>query len=93
MAATILTTDDLDQFKCELFSELKTMFNSKQVDGKLRWLKNSEVKKLLKISNSTLQTLRANGTLSFTKIGGIIYYDRQEIDQILEDNRVSHKLD
>jgi hypothetical protein len=48
-----------------------------------RWLKSVEIRKLLNISPGTLQTLRNNGKLPFSKIGGLIYYDAHEIDQIL----------
>ena len=49
-----------------------------------QWLKSSEVRKLLKISPGTLQNLRINGTLTYNKIGGIIYYNYTEIQKMLE---------
>jgi hypothetical protein len=42
------------------------------------------VKNLLKISPGTLQNLRMNGTLRFTKIGGILYYKYEDIIEVLE---------
>ncbi|RXG11180.1 hypothetical protein DSM03_1291, partial [Leeuwenhoekiella aestuarii] len=39
-------------------------------------------------SPGTLQNLRINGTIPFTKVGGIIYYDAQEIQQLMEANRI-----
>ena len=48
-----------------------------------RWLKSSDVRKMLGISSGTLQTLRNNGKIPFTKVGGLIYYDAAEINQIL----------
>ena len=50
-------------------------------------LKSSEVRKLLKISPGTLQNLRINGTLSFTKIGSIIYYSYEDIEAMLDSNK------
>lgn len=50
-----------------------------------QWLKSSEVRKLLKISSGTLQNLRINGTLSYNRIGGIIYYNYGEIQKILNN--------
>ena len=41
---------------------------------------------MLNISPGTLQNLRINGTLRFTKMGGIIYYKLEDINKILEDN-------
>jgi len=49
-----------------------------------KYLKSYQVKNLLKISGGTLQTLRANGTLKFTRIGHIIYYNYEDIMQLLE---------
>ncbi|WP_421878262.1 helix-turn-helix domain-containing protein [Marinoscillum sp.] len=40
------------------------------------------------MSPGTLQNLRINGTLPFTKIGGVIYYDYQDIHKMLTENRV-----
>ena len=34
---------------------------------------------MLRISPGTLQNLRVNGTLAYTKIGGIIYYKYEDI--------------
>ena len=91
MGTPIITQADLDQFKEDVVNELRTVLaESKQ--QKTRWLKNNEVKKMLKMSHSTLQTLRANGTLSYSKIGGIIYYDSEEIEKILEENKVSNRV-
>lgn len=34
----------------------------------------------------TLQNLRINGTLTFTKIGGIMYYNYSDIEKVLNGN-------
>ncbi|MDR5591147.1 MULTISPECIES: helix-turn-helix domain-containing protein [Christiangramia] len=93
MPTSIITTDDLREFKMELLEELKTLL-SKQNSGTLkRYLKSSEVMDLLQISPGTLQNLRINGTLPYTKVGGIIYYDVQEIHRVMDENRVKHNFD
>lgn len=43
------------------------------------------VKELLKISTGTLQNLRINGSLSFTRIGGTLYYNYKDIEKMLEN--------
>ncbi len=89
MGTPIITQADLDQFKADVINELKLlMSNEKTV--KTKWVKNKEVKKLLQISHSTLQTLRDNGTLSYSKIGGILYYNLEEIEKVMEDNKISN---
>lgn len=89
MPTSIITTDDLREFKKELISEIREMFE-KQEKGiaTKRWLKSTEVMKILKISPGTLQNFRVNGTLPFTKIGGIIYYDSSDLNEILTANKV-----
>ena len=86
MSVNILTREDLYQFKTELFEELKTLIPEQENLQLKKWLKSDEVKKLLKVSPGTLQTLRINGTLTYTKLGGIIYYDYEHIEKILQQN-------
>lgn len=92
MPATIITTDDLREFKLELLADIKNIL-SKQSQGQLKkYLKSSELMDLLKISPGTLQNLRINGTLPFTKVGGIIYYDAAEIQKVMDKNRVDNTI-
>ena len=87
MAIEVITREDLNEFRELLLSELNNLFNSKPQQQK-QWLKSNEVRKLLNISPGTLQNLRINGTLSYTKIGSILYYPYQDIQKLLEHNRV-----
>jgi len=56
------------------------------------WLDNQEVMQLLHISPRTLQTLRTNGTLPFSRIRKKLYYRKQDILKILSDNYIMHKI-
>lgn len=89
MAASIITTEDLYEFKIDLLQEIKKMLQSVEPNTNKKWLKSKEVIKLLNISAGTLQNLRINGTLSYTKIGGTIYYENQDIDKLLEKNKIN----
>ena len=85
MPTSIITTDDLREFKMELLDDIKNLL-TKQSSGKIkRYLKSSEVMDLLQISPGTLQNLRINGTLPYTKVGGIIYYDAEEIQNVMNN--------
>ena len=88
MAIEVITREDLNEFRILLLNDLKEIFKSEPQQAK-QWLKSKEVRKLLNISPGTLQTLRINKTLSYTKIGGIIYYAQTDIDKILDENKVS----
>ncbi|WP_281986907.1 helix-turn-helix domain-containing protein [Aquimarina aggregata] len=90
MPTSIITTDDLRDFKMELLDDIKTLL-TRQASGKIKkYLKSSEVMEMLQISPGTLQNLRINGTLPYTKVGGIIFYDVDEIEKVMEANRVQH---
>tara|TARA_R110002051_G_scaffold87020_1_gene153104 strand:- start:686 stop:970 length:285 start_codon:yes stop_codon:yes gene_type:complete len=92
MPTTIITSDDLREFKMELLDDIKSLL-AKQRSGKLKkYLKSSEVMDLLQVSPGTLQNLRINGTLPYTKVGGIIYYDAEEIQTVMTENRVHHTI-
>lgn len=90
MAAEIITTDDLREFKMEMLQEIKSLLQSTNNTPTKKWLKSSEVRKLLGISTGTLQTFRINGTLPYSKIGGIILYSYEEIQKVILDNRIDH---
>ena len=89
MPVTILTTDDLYDFKLELLEEIKKLVVQANSQEAKMYLKSSEVMEMLSISPGTLQNLRINGTLPYSKIGGIILYELKEIERVLEENRVS----
>ncbi len=93
MPTSIITTDDLREFKLELLDDINKLL-VQHATGKLKkYLKSSEVMDMLQVSLGTLQNLRVNGTLPYTKVGGIIYYDAEEIQSVMTANRVHHKID
>ena len=92
MAATIITTEDLQEFKHELLQDLKELLSTQTSLKQKKWLKSPEVRELLSISPGTLQNLRINGTLPYTKVGGVIYYDYEEIVKVMEENRTHNKF-
>lgn len=51
------------------------------------WLDSQEVLQLLRISPRTLQNLRDQGKIGFTRIGKkLIYYSRESVERILKQN-------
>jgi len=42
---------------------------------------------MLGISAATLQNLRVNGTMPYSKIGGVIFYDKAEVLEVLNRNK------
>ena len=91
MPVNILTTDDLYEFKLELLEEIKKIIKPQTSEEPKKYLKSAEVMEMLSISPGTLQNLRINGTLPYSKIGGIILYEEKEIERVLEENKVSSR--
>lgn len=83
MATEIITKEDLNEFRELLLNDIKVLLGRSSSDQP-KWLKSYQVKNMLKVSPGTLQNLRVNGTLRFTKIGGILYYKHEDIIKILE---------
>lgn len=86
MSIEIVTREDLQHFRRQLLDDLRGLLNHEPPMQK-EWLKGDEVKQLLQISTGTLQNLRLRGILPYTKIGGIIFYNAKEINDLLENNR------
>ncbi|MGF1924359.1 MAG: helix-turn-helix domain-containing protein [Bacteroidia bacterium] len=86
-----ITKADLEQFKQELFAELRrpTFKPPTPKNQQKPWLKSYEVRKLLDISPGTLQNLRKNGTIKFNKIGGLMYYKFDDIEALIEGENSS----
>ena len=93
MPTEILTTDDLREFKIELLKEFKQILAVHHGQPSKKWLKSYEVRKLLGISPGTLQNLRINGTLPYTKIGGMMFYDYEDIKRMLKENQVNNQFE
>jgi len=93
MPTSIITTDDLRDFKLELLEDIKKLITKRASVNLKRYLKSTEVMEVLQLSPGTLQNLRINGTLPYSKIGGIIYYDSEEIDKLMDENRIDNKFD
>ncbi|MCT4588329.1 MAG: helix-turn-helix domain-containing protein [Carboxylicivirga sp.] len=86
----LLTTSDLVDFRRALLSDIDKLLKERIKPTPKTWLKSSEAKALLQVSNGTLQNMRNNGSLPFTKIGGVIYYNREDIQKMLLENKQTY---
>jgi hypothetical protein len=85
----LLTIESLMDFKRQLIFELKAIMKEYAGQSHNRWIKSQDVRKFLKISPGTLQNMRITGALSYTKIGGIFYYDLEDIEKMMLNRRNS----
>ena len=87
MAAEIITTDDLREFRMQLLEDFKKLLKEHNGEPRKKWLKSYEVMTMLNLTKNTLKTLRVNGTLTAKKIGGVFYYDYQNIVSLLQNGK------
>jgi len=80
MGLEVLTENDLENFRTRLLSDIEGLLNMKRPK---KWLKTNEVMELLDMSEVTLQTLRNRKQIPFKKLGGICYYNAEELDEFL----------
>jgi len=90
-ASQLLTIDHLQHFKKQLLEELLAAFKSQTGSVPKKWLKSYEVRRLLKISPGTLQTLKSTGIIPYTKIGGVHFYDYEDIQSLLESGKINNR--
>jgi len=80
----LITIEDLAAFKDDLLHEIRKILTGNSSAPEKKFLRSSEVRKMLSISAGTLQNLRVNGRLPYTKVGGIFFYDQKDIAKMLE---------
>lgn len=86
MRIDIFTKEDFEEFRKLLIKDIIEIVNTK-IQPTDKWLKSYEVRKLLNISQGTLQSLRDNKKIEYTKIGNIFLYNK-DIIKMLENNRI-----
>ena len=79
----LVTVQDLQELKAEIISEIKLIIGNSTTQKE--WLRSSEVMEMLSISPGTLQNLRINRDIPFTKMGGTLYYERAGVVKALNE--------
>ena len=77
--------EDIQQITELICTELKDYLEH---NIKSKWLRTNEICEQLGISNSTLKHMRINNQITFSRIGKVYYYDIEDIDNLLEQNKV-----
>jgi hypothetical protein len=75
-------TRDFEVVRAYVFALKK----SKLDNFKETWIDGQDVMHTMHISKRTLQTLRDNGTLPYSRINGKFYYKVADIENLLESN-------
>jgi excisionase family DNA binding protein len=67
-------------------------FNMKKIEFEpIRWLRSKEVRTMLGVSDSTLQTMRIKGVIPAYKLGSSWFYREDEVLAALEAGRTIRK--
>lgn len=92
MLINFVTTEELQNFKKELITELSEVITkAKTIGPQKKWLKSYEVREMIGISPGTLQNMRMAGTIEFTKVRGLTFYNYDDIVKMMEKNRKNVK--
>lgn len=89
MPAQIITVEDLQQFKTELLRAIGDMLRNSTPPAAPKWLKAHEVRQLLGISPGTLQTMRNTRKLPYSKVGGLTFYDYEDVCRFMNNAKKS----
>lgn len=88
MAAEIITREDLQLFRIQLMDELKEIISQLKRDtsnSAVEGYKTKHVRKILDCSTGKLQALRISGKLRCKKIGGTLYYKREDVQKLFNE--------
>ena len=80
----------MTEFRTEIQKVIREEFRN-LMKPQPTWMRSSQVRDMLNISDSTLQTLRINGTIPAYKLGSTWCYKTDEILSVLETNKTSSK--
>ncbi len=86
MEIEFITKADFYLLKNDIVDEIRKVLQTSPTEQK-EWLKTSDVLSMLSCSPGTLQNLRVNGSLPFSKMGGTIYYLRADVLKMLSTNK------
>lgn len=82
-AANVLTSENISRLIDALqYDPKKPVFTEASL--LIEWIESEEAMKILGVSVGTLQNLRNNGTVPYTRLGGKLKYKKSDLLNILE---------
>lgn len=90
MQVTLITHQDLENFKKEVLVEIRRLLAiplEQQRQATHRYLKSTDVEKLLRVSRGKLHSLRQSGTIPAKQIGRTYYYLEEDIKKLMEQEK------
>ena len=91
MNEVLIMLTQLSQDFAVIKAFILALTKSKLDSFKETWVDGQVVMQTMHISKRTLQTLRDNGTLPFSRINGKFYYKVSDVENLLETNYTTSK--
>jgi hypothetical protein len=88
----LATVQDLLDFKDQIINDIKKLLKEQNGIPGHQWLKSIEIKKMLRLSDGKLQYLRDKGVIPFKKLGGVTYYNLDDIQQLMSSGKLDNQL-
>ena len=88
MNADLITKEDLELFRIRLLHDIRSIIptlNSEQIKPAIEGLKTKDVRRILGCSVNKLVSLRISRKIRWKKIGGTVYYNREDVRRLLEE--------
>ena len=102
MQISVITKEDLEEFKNDLLEEMEKILKThKSKPGQQSfgqnpkdkgWMKATEARKLLSISQGTFHKLKINGIIPYSRIGKVCLFDYDEIVKIIQENKIHNGI-
>jgi len=83
MSILVITAEDLERQLQKVVDEVKSAVTNND-SSNVRWIRSKQVKELLGISDSKLQTMRINRSITYSQIDGTYFYDKEIILSLLD---------
>ena len=80
-----LHPEDIELIKSSIVQDIENLIRDSIYK---KWIKSSEVCKLLQISQAKLHELRTNKLIPYSTIGKQHYYKLEDIQKLLEKNKI-----
>ena len=82
-----ITKEDLETLRFQLFADLKKLLEkpTENKPNEKEWMRSRDVKKMLSISDASLQNLRIRGLVHPVKISGLYYYKSEELKSLFKE--------
>lgn len=87
MEAIILSKEQFEELLTRV-NEIKSALAEKNKKPEEQFLDNQEFMQLMNISKRTAQTWRDEGKISFSQIGGKIYYRLDDVQNLLDSHHI-----